>query len=185
MTEQFGGIILAGGKSSRMGTDKGLMEYNGKLLVEYAIDLLRPFCAEIIISSNNSDYERLGLKVVPDIFRDCGPVGGLHAALSGSHFNYNIVVSCDTPFVVAELFDLLLAQKKGVDIVLPEHKRGMEPLIGVYRKEVASFFEVKLIEKDFKMQDVVHACNNRKVAVDELIVKYPNLFKNLNSKNDL
>ena len=85
---------MAGGKSSRMGTDKGLMTFQGKRLVEYAIELLQPFCSEIIISTNQAGYEGFGFKTVSDVYRDCGPVGGLHAALSESNYDYNLIVSC-------------------------------------------------------------------------------------------
>ncbi|PTN08824.1 molybdenum cofactor guanylyltransferase [Mangrovibacterium marinum] len=185
MTEQFGGIILAGGKSSRMGTDKGLMMYRGKLLAQYAIDLLRPLCSEIIISTNDPDYEQFGLKTVPDSFYNCGPLGGLHAALSESRFNYNMVVSCDVPFVVPELFSLLLAERQGADVVVPVHQNGIEPLVALYRKEVASLLEIKLMAGNYRVQQVIRSCHAREVAVDGLLKRYPDLFRNLNAMVDL
>jgi molybdopterin-guanine dinucleotide biosynthesis protein A len=67
------GIVLAGGKSTRMGKDKGLISWKGRTLVEHAVEIIAPLCAGIIISSNNRDYEFLGFRVLPDQYRgQCG-----------------------------------------------------------------------------------------------------------------
>jgi len=78
------GIILAGGKSSRMGMDKGFCALNGKPMVQYAIDILEQTCDSIIICSNNSDYELFDLPVIPDIIKDIGPMGGIYSGLKNS-----------------------------------------------------------------------------------------------------
>ncbi len=168
-----------------MGTDKGLMEYQGKLLVQYAIDLLNPLCAEIVISTNQTEYQQFGLKTVHDVFIDCGPIGGLHAALEESHFDWNLVIACDVPFVRPELLSLLLADKDGWDAVVPLHARGIEPLVALYRKEMASFFETKLYEKQYKLQRVIRDCKLNLVDADRLVHKFPDLFRNINSVGDL
>ena len=102
------GVILAGGKSSRMGTDKGLLELNGKPLIQYAIDTLKSIGLEIIIISNNSDYEQFGFPVYPDIIPDKGPIGGVYTALSYSSTEKNLIVSCDTPFLSKKLLNYLI-----------------------------------------------------------------------------
>ncbi len=185
MAKHVGGIILAGGKSSRMGTDKGLMTFQGKRLVEYAIELLQPFCSEIIISTNQAGYEGFGFKTVSDVYRDCGPVGGLHAALSESNYDYNLIVSCDVPFVEPDLLHIVLAETEGFDAVVPVHRGGIEPLVAVYRKEMASFFENQLIEKNYKMQRIIQSCNLNLVNVEHLVDKHPRLFYNLNRPEEL
>jgi len=185
MAEQIGGIIMAGGKSSRMGADKGLMTFHGKRLIEYAIDLLQPFCSEIIISTNQSGYEEFGFRTVADVYLDCGPVGGLHAALGETHFDHNLVISCDVPFVESELIEFLLSKTGDFEAVVPLHERGIEPLVAVYRKEMASFFEIQLIEKNYKMQRIIRSCKLNFVEVDQLLAKYPRLFYNVNRPEEL
>lgn len=185
MAVHVGGIILAGGKSSRMGTDKGLMTFQGKRLVEYAILLLQPLCSEIIISTNQKGYEEFGFRTVSDIYRDCGPVGGLHAALSETNFDYNLVLSCDVPFVERELLQLLLSEAGDYDAVVPVHEKGIEPLVAVYRKEMASFFEKNLIEKKYKMQRIIRSSDLNLLDVSHLVATYPRLFDNLNSPDEL
>ena len=71
------GIILAGGKSSRMGSDKGLLPYKGKPLVTYAIEVLRPLTDRIIIVGNNEAYKQFDCPLIPDEIADCGPPGRL------------------------------------------------------------------------------------------------------------
>lgn len=185
MKEQFGGIIMAGGKSSRMGTDKGLMTFQGKPMIEYAIELLQPICSGIIISTNQPGYQRYGFQTVPDIYQKCGPVGGLHAALSETKFDHNLVLGCDVPFVESELIELLLSEIGGFDAVVPLHEGGIEPLVAVYRKEMASFFEAQLIERNYTMHEIIRSCKLNLVGVDHLVAKYPRLFYNLNRPGEL
>jgi len=185
MEKQIGGIIMAGGLSSRMGTDKAFVPFGGKRLIDYTIDLLKQFCAEIIISTNQPGYDELGFRTVADSYQKCGPVGGLHAALAETNFDHNIVISCDVPFVRPELIELLLAHTNGFDAVVPVHKGGVEPLIAVYRKEMASFFELQLIERNYKLQQVIRSSKLNLLNVDHLVARYPRLFDNMNSMEEL
>ncbi|HPG34509.1 MAG TPA: molybdenum cofactor guanylyltransferase, partial [Lentimicrobium sp.] len=73
---QITGIVLAGGKSTRMGTDKGLMIFQGKPLVMYSIDLLSMFCGRILISSNNPEYAKFGYEIIADELPGAGPMAG-------------------------------------------------------------------------------------------------------------
>jgi len=75
------GIILAGGKSSRMGKDKGWVLFRKKPLIDYAVELLGGICQSIVISANNSAYDKLGLPVYHDIIPDSGPMGGIYTCL--------------------------------------------------------------------------------------------------------
>ena len=185
MAEKIGGIIMSGGKSSRMGTDKGLMVFKGKQLVEYPIELLHPFCSNIIISTNQSAYKKFGLTTVPDIYRNRGPVGGLHAALNKTDFDFNIVLACDVPFVESELFKFLLKESDGFDAIVPQHSGGFEPLVAVYRKKIASQFENNLLNGNYKLLQILRSSRVKFVNVDHLLLKYPRMFDNLNSPEDL
>ena len=180
----IGGIILAGGKSSRMGTDKGLIDFWGKKLISYAIDLLSPYCAEILISTNQPGYDKIGYNLVADEYSGCGPIGGLHAALSESSYEWNLVVSCDTPYLHPSLVEEMIKEKEGYEIVIPIHEDGVEPLVALYHKSMAEFFEEKILKKEFKLQDIVKERNVNYWDVDFLLFKYPLLFQNFNSPRD-
>ena len=75
------GVVMAGGESSRMGTDKGVLEINGKPMVEVIISALKPVVDDIIIIANNSNYDYLGYKVYNDLIKKSGPLGGIYSAL--------------------------------------------------------------------------------------------------------
>ena len=137
-------IILAGGKSSRMGTDKALLEYQGKAFVQILYDNLKNICSEVIISSNNSEIKIEEAKTVADDIKDIGPMGGLYTCLKLSKTDFNIVVSVDTPFISAKLLTEVYEQSQQYDISIIEHNKKTHPLIGVYHKNVVkilNFFD--------------------------------------------
>ena len=147
--EQLTGIILSGGKSSRMGREKGLVNFRGKPLVSYAISSLEPVADTLIISINEQlkEYRRFGLAVVTDEIKGIGPMGGLHTALKYSETEHNLVLSCDMPFVSAGLMDYLYQNVQDYDIVVAMHgKDRLEPLCGYYARRVIGVLEEKIKE---------------------------------------
>ena len=95
---QIAGIVLAGGRSSRFGSDKGLHPYQGKPLAEHAIDILRPNFPTLIVSTNNPDaYAYLDLPMVTDIYPGCGPIGGIYSALSMAAYQHQTIPSTLKP----------------------------------------------------------------------------------------
>ncbi|MGQ8337598.1 molybdenum cofactor guanylyltransferase [Sunxiuqinia sp. A32] len=182
---EISGIILAGGKSSRMGQDKGLMEFNGKKLVEYAIKLLNPICSEILIISNQSGYDGFGNQVVSDNFQGCGPIGGLEAGLKKVETDWNIVISCDTPFLQKELFVEMMNEISNQDAIIPTHSKGIEPLAGIYHKRLSTFFEEKIKADDLKLRKIIKEKNVFVFEAQKLVRQFPDIFYNLNSPEDL
>jgi len=102
------GIILAGGKSSRMGTDKGFVLYKNKSFIQHIIEALQPLVDEIIIVSNNPDYDIFGLKRVSDLIENAGPLAGVYTGLDYSETENNLVISCDVPLINSETLTLLI-----------------------------------------------------------------------------
>jgi molybdopterin-guanine dinucleotide biosynthesis protein A len=98
-TSKITGIVLAGGRSSRMGEDKSLMKLNGKALVEYSINALRPLCDKVIISSNIAAYDFTGCEVWPDELPDQAPIIGIYSCLKRSETELNVILSCDIPLM--------------------------------------------------------------------------------------
>jgi molybdopterin-guanine dinucleotide biosynthesis protein A len=127
-------IILAGGKSSRMGSDKGLLELNGKKMIQHVIEIIQKITDDIIIVSNSSGYEQFTFPVFKDIEKDKGPLGGIHTGLMKSSRDINIVVSCDAPFVSNSTLTQLLEASIGYDITIPSYQGRLYPLIGIYNK---------------------------------------------------
>ena len=127
------GIILAGGKSSRMGSDKGFVIYNDKPFIQHIIDALQPLVDEIIIVSNNPDYDAFKLKRVNDIIENAGPIAGLYSGLHHSNTVMNLVLSCDIPLINKDVLEQLISQKsEEIDVIQIESQGKTMPLIALY-----------------------------------------------------
>jgi len=181
------GIILAGGESSRMGSDKGLQNLCGKPLINYAIDAFTGLCSDIIISSSSSAYQEFGFPVVKDEFPGIGPMGGIYSALRQSKTDNNLVLSCDLPFVSKELLSFILENASGFQVVVPwQGNRHYEPLCGFYRLSVLNQMSAYIQKENYKLPDLFEEINiNRLIINDSMYFYSENLFFNVNSKHDL
>ena len=131
--------IQAGGRSSRMGTDKALLDFGGKPLIQRVLDRLESLAQETIITTNRPEgYRFLNLPLVSDVIPGRGALGGLYTALKAASHPLVAVAACDMPFASPEVFavcrDHLLADP-ALDAVIPATEHGLEPLHAVYRRE--------------------------------------------------
>lgn len=180
------GIILAGGKSNRMGTDKGLLKLGEKYLIEYPIDVLSNLCDQILISANSNSYDFLGYPIISDIVSDCGPIGGIYTGLCHSKTNWNLVLSCDMPFVSEMLLHYLIANSEHTEVTVPYHKNKLEPLCAVYHKKTKHVLERFIQKNDFKIINTYQELKLRKVLISPDLYFYKNfLFDNINFSKDL
>ncbi len=179
------GIILAGGKSSRMGTDKGLVEYKGKSLVEYAIDLLSPFCDEVIIASDNEDYKQFGLTVVSDHYKDKGPLGGIHAGIKAAKNHWCLVLSCDMPHVLPLSVSYLLSNIQSENCIVPIHHGKVEPLFSVFSKSTLAHVEYCLKTDRLKMLRVLEELKAKFLCFNVITKQSVDHFHNVNRPKDL
>jgi len=179
------GIVLAGGESSRMGTDKSFVVYRGKYLIEHVIGVLQNHCETVLISANSARYSQFGLKTVPDRYKNCGPAGGIFSALVESETVNNLVVGCDMPFISPELIALLLENAGNSDCVIPVHGGKTEPVVALYRKSALPEIEKCLVEGIFKLHRIIDLLDSKRIDVSTLLEKNPALFRNFNSPDDL
>lgn len=181
------GIILAGGKSSRMGTNKGLQYLCGKPLISYAVQALSGLCDTIIISSSSNDYHSLGYEVVADVFPGIGPMGGIYSALKQSETEENLVLSCDLPFVSKELLAFILERASGYQVAVPwQGNQHYEPLCGFYSLSVLDQISTFIRKGNYKLPDLFEEIRINKLSVtSELAFYHSELFLNVNSKHDL
>ena len=136
-------FILAGGKSTRMGVDKAFVEYEGRTLLARALDLARSVTPDVSIVGSPEKFAPFA-PVVEDIFRDCGPLGGIHAALRSSLTELNLMLAVDTPFVSWAFLQYLISQARGAPeaaAVVPRDGEGWQPLCAIYRREFAAAAE--------------------------------------------
>lgn len=174
------GIVIAGGKSSRMGTSKALIEYRGKRLIDNAIQILKVNSNTILISSNeiipNITYPKIA-----DEFKNIGPMGGLFSCLDASKTELNLVISCDAPHVESSLYRQLLENSEGFDAVIPRLPNGkLEPLIACYKKSILPIVLGQINILDYKMVHLLQKLRVNYIDFDDV-----ELFKNMNSPEDL
>ena len=117
------GVILAGGKSSRMGKNKALLELGGKRIIESEINLFKSIFKEVILVTNSPlEYAGFDIKIVTDIFPEKGSLGGIYTGLFYSSYDYSFVASCDMPFLRRDM--IVRAAPCPIFQELPETCRG-------------------------------------------------------------
>ena len=181
------GIVLSGGKSSRMGTEKGLVHWKGRALIEYAVNCLKGVCDELVVSSNKTCYDYLGLPVVKDEVLDCGPIGGIHSCMKNVPSDLYIVISCDVPNVPSELIIDLLENLGDKDLIYTVGENGKkQPLIAVYKSSCFTVIEKELLGGNYKMMKLLDQIPHKEFMVSANLNYYsPNLLSNANSPDEL
>ena len=180
------GIILAGGKSSRMGEDKGLVLLNGKPMVQYIIEVLKEVVSDIIIISNNESYTKFGIPVYADIMKDKGPVGGIYTGLYNSTTELNFCISCDVPMISSDFILWLLKRSGNASITLPMYKDKVHQMIGVYSKQVLSNFKESTEKGHLKLSQVNSDMACEIIDIEKEYANFDELiFSNINTKNEL
>ncbi|ODS30945.1 MAG: molybdopterin cofactor biosynthesis protein mobA [Candidatus Scalindua rubra] len=180
-------VILAGGKSIRMGSNKAFLKFKGKTFIERQIDLLSEIFDEIIISANTpSEYEYLNLPIIEDIYPEKGPLGGIYTGLINSRSLYTFMLACDMPFVEIELIKHLESITKGYDVVVPQSDRGLEPLHAFYSKNCIDPIKRELDRNNLRIISFFPHVNVKIVELDTLTPSdsFKNSIKNLNTKEE-
>ena len=150
-------VILAGGKSSRMGSNKALLDFGGQPLIGVLVDRIRPITNQILISSNDPTcYEFLKLPVIPDHYMGQGPLAGLHAAMLWNECSLYIALACDLPNLQAPLLRKLTSFAKDYDVAIPRTRDGLaHPLCAVYRRTCLPVVENSLHRGVNKMIEIL------------------------------
>jgi molybdopterin-guanine dinucleotide biosynthesis protein A len=151
------GIILSGGKSTRMGQEKGLIKLNGKPMIQHVIDHLDPICDQILISANATMYQDFGYPVFKDEINEIGPAGGIVSSLKHSKNEKNIIIACDLPFASTPFIRTLLDMSENYEITLPMSGPHYQPLCAVYSKEVYAVFMECINKGIYSLQSIVKA----------------------------
>lgn len=181
-------VILAGGKSQRMGFNKALFELGKASMVErIAGELSRHFREVVLVASDPEIYADLGLRVITDIYQGRGPLGGIHAALVKTSAKHIFVTACDMPFVDAGLARYLSGQAHNFDVVAPRLGQYIEPLYAVYGRGCIPAIEAQLIRGRCKISAFYASVRVCYVGEDEIarLVDPGRVFFNVNTPADL
>ncbi len=186
------GIILAGGKSIRLGYNKAFAMINKQSLIERVIDRLSSISRTILIVTNQDQINliqvaRLKGKIVVDLLPDGGPLAGIYTGLEYSNTYNNLVVACDMPFLNTALLRYLFDLAPNFDAVVPKIGNNIEPLHAMYSKNCISYIKPMLHTGRLQTWKLFNLVNTRYVTKYEM-VKYDPLcmsFFNVNTGGNL
>ena len=179
--------ILAGGRSSRLGRDKALLELGGEPLLARAVRLLRAVVDEVIVVGPAERAAVVpGVRIVPDERPGVGPLGGIASALRATEAPYLLVVATDMPLLNVDLLRYLLSLAPGHDIVLPRVEGRTQQLHAVYSRACLPLIDAQLARDDFKIDRFFAQARVRLVEEDEARRFDPDLlsFRNINTEAD-
>ena len=164
--ENISAIILAGGKSSRMGSDKANYSLGGQRFLDAVINASKPLVNDILIVSDSVDHDRQGTRRIPDELKNAGPLSGLCTGLANSTSPYNLVLSCDIPFIDTASLKLLFGSyTEDLDMLqLGDGVRNM-PLIAIYRLTCLPWLKARLLAGERKLNHALKGLNNRTLVV--------------------
>ncbi|MEP2936152.1 MAG: molybdenum cofactor guanylyltransferase [Gilvibacter sp.] len=177
------GIILAGGKSTRMGSDKGFIPLNGKHFIAHIVDALKPQVSEILIVSNNNAYDHLGHTRIEDLIKDAGPLAGLYSGLNASKTINNIVLSCDIPLINPQVLALLTKSvPTNTDVVMVESNGQTMPLVAMYKTHCKQHFYKLLQAGERSLHRAIAPLNVKTIQLEPGFAHY---VKNINTPGEL
>ncbi len=191
LIENVAGVLIAGGKSRRMGTDKRFLSVAGKTLFERTMEVLESTFRDIIIvlAEPVEKLDVRGARVVFDAVPGCGSLGGLYTGLEASPHRRVFAVACDMPFLNQRLIRFLVDYDSSVDVVVAELATGVHPMHAVYSKQCAPLLRSMAERQDLKIQRLFLAADLRVRVLRErdLAPLDPGLrsFQNINTPEDL
>lgn len=169
LRERAAAIVLAGGKSSRMGEDKSLLPIQGKPMIERLYENLRRNFDQVLISSGEPEkYAFLGAPVIPDKFPEQGPLMGIASAMAASTNETNFFIACDIPDPNLHIIRKMLRESEDCDAVVPVFgKDRAEPLFAVYKKKLLPLIQETLSLGKRRILDFFEYCDVKKLKMDE------------------
>jgi molybdopterin-guanine dinucleotide biosynthesis protein A len=138
--DQVAAFVLAGGGSTRMGRDKARLELGGEPMVIRAVHLAEPHVASVAVVAPGDRYAAMEMPVLPDRWPAAGPLGGIATALSTTSADWNLILGCDLPYLTSEWLAWFIprAMNSPAQAVVPESRRGLEPLAAMYHRACAA-----------------------------------------------
>jgi molybdopterin-guanine dinucleotide biosynthesis protein A len=182
-------FILAGGKSTRMGADKAFVILDGRTLLACMLELAHSITDEVRIVGDPAKYSHFA-PVIQDIYRDCGPLGGIHAAVKASQAELNLVLAVDVPFVSLAFLLYLIHRARSARqaiVTVVRTEEGWQPLCAIYRKQFAEIAEKALRDGRYKIGPLFDEAQPLVITNDDLQSAgfSPWIFRNLNTPRDL
>ncbi len=170
-------VVLAGGKSSRMGENKALLQLQGETFISKIGKTLSTVCPKVYISGQDTAYNALPYPQIPDIYTEKGPLGGIYSALAFLRDDI-LVCSCDMPFIAPKVLQYLLSQVTPQHITVLSYQQKIFPVVGYYPYALLTNLEMYINQDMLKMQVIIKELNAK-------VIDYPNedtlAFTNINT----
>lgn len=184
------GVVLAGGRSRRMGDDKAFVQLRGTPLIHWVLGALRSVCSEVmIVADTAARFSQLGIHVVEDLRRDEGPLIGVLTGLSIAQTDWVFVSSCDAPFLHPDMVRSLWELREGFDLIVPTTNEApnLKPLCALYATECVEPIRALLDRGERRLSSLLPVVRTRVVAEQELRPHDSQLlsFLNVNTPEDL
>lgn len=177
-------VILAGGKSSRMGEDKGLLDMHGHPFIYQLMLALKCITTQIRISvakHNQENYKKYASHLVIDKSEEQGPLGGITSVLAHIQTDWFYVISVDVPLVTSDILKMLWDVREGHDAVVFETDGKIHPLVGLYHKSTAETWKLALEEHRLKITDLVYQMKYKTVVAN---AEQTGQLQNINTPKD-
>lgn len=194
MEMEISAMVLAGGRSSRMGTNKAMLPLGGISVIERLIIQLQEVANHIVITGGAFEtFRHLGIENVPDIFPGKGPLSGIHAGLTACHSPWCLVVACDMPFVNQKVFQRLYewcihVESDKYQAIVPIVEGRVQPLLAAYHQSVLPSLTNALMSEQLKMTQWIDGLSTQYVdglTLSAEVGLTPELLQfNMNKPND-
>lgn len=192
MHSEITGIILAGGKSTRMGVNKSFLKVGEQTIVERIADFMNSVFAEVIVISNTpEEYKFLNLPVYEDMYKGKGPIGGIHSGLKHSNAEKNLFISCDVPLMNKETIEYIVNYETDKPLRVCRTKGFIQPLPGMYDKRLLDTLDKILSGENAEGKDrrnklltFIESCDAEIINPEGAIGYTENTFLNINTQED-
>lgn len=177
-------ILLAGGKSSRMGIEKGFLVYEKSTFVDRLVEMALSMTPHVLLSVNAKNaeaYAYLDIPLVKDVIPDSGPLGGVVSAVNEVHTPWFFLVSIDAPKVSVSILNNLWVRRTGFEAVVYADQNRMHPLVGLYKTDTKTKWEEALRLNKLRIASIVATMHVLQIGIDSIIMK---AIQNVNTPQD-
>lgn len=182
------GIILSGGKNIRMGTNKAFIKVDGERLIDRTVRLFKNIFKEVILVTNSPlEYLDQDVKIVTDIIKGKGAIGGIYTGLFYSTLSRSFVSACDMPFLNRSFIEYMITNTRHYDIVIPSPPDGPQPLHAIYSSTCLTHIKKSIDTDKLKVTGFFKRLKVLKIP-DDIITTFDSermMFSNINTKEDL
>ncbi len=181
------GVILAGGQSSRMGSNKALLPFQGGRFIEAIYRRFSELFPEVLLVTNNPEqYAFLPCRKVADLYAGMGALAGLHSGLRHAATPHIFVAACDMPWLNSALIRRLAGLRDTADVVIPHGENGLEPLHAVYCKQCLGPMEKSLAADRRRIVSFFPRVRVRQLQQEQVAAIDPDFdsFRNVNTPAD-